>query len=87
MLLLGFNRREKIDVFSRDQYKLTQNSRYSKEVSIEELDRLQKLKPEFRHFISLFFGLDRDDYSEEDVTAIKTIESMTTIEREMELFP
>ena len=70
LLLLGFNRREKIDVFSRDQYKLSQNSRYSKEVSIEELDRLQKLKPELRHFISLFFGLDRDDYSEEDISEL-----------------
>ena len=34
------------------------------------MDRLQKLKPELRHFISLFFGLDRDDYSEEDISEL-----------------
>ena len=40
LLLLDFDRREKLDVFARDQYKFSQNSRYSKDVSVEELDRL-----------------------------------------------
>ena len=70
LLLLDFDRREKLDVFARDQYKFSQNSRYSKDVSVEELDRLQKLKPELQHFIQLFFGLDRDEYTEAEVAEL-----------------
>merc|ERR1711873_63514 len=70
LLLLDFDRREKLDVFARDQYKLSQNSRYSKDVSVEELDRLQRLKPELSHFIHLFFGLDRDEYTEDDIAEL-----------------
>merc|ERR1711923_496855 len=71
LLLLNFDRREKLDVFSRDQFKLTQNQRYVKDVSVEELDRLQRLKPELAHFISLFFGLDRDEYTEDDIIELE----------------
>ena len=39
-------------------------------MSIAELDRLQKLKPELKHFIELFFGLDKDDFTEEDVAEL-----------------
>ena len=70
LLLLDFDRREKLDVFAKDQYKLSQNSRYTKDVSITELDRLQKLKPELKHFIELFFGLDKDEYTEAEVAEL-----------------
>ena len=70
LLLLGFNRRDRVDVFAKDQYKLTQNSRYSKEVSLEELDRLQRLKPELKHFVELFFGFDRDDFTDQDIAEL-----------------
>ena len=57
LLLLQFNRRDRIDVFSRSQYKFQQNSRYQREISVEELDKLQQMKPELRHFIFFIFGL------------------------------
>ena len=57
LLLLNFNRRDSIDVFSNTQYKFQQNSRYNRNISIEELDKLQKLKPELSEFIFLFFWL------------------------------
>ena len=67
---MEFNRKDRIDVFAKDQYKLQQNSRYSKEISVAELERLQRLKPELKHFLELFFGFDRDDFTEQDIAEL-----------------
>ena len=67
---MGFNRRDRVDVFAKGQYKWTQNSRYSKEISVAELDRLQCLKPELKHFVELFFGFDRDDFTDQDIAEL-----------------
>ena len=68
--MLNFNRKEKIDVFANNQFKLQQNARYNKNISVEELDKLQRTKPELSEFIFLFFGLDRSDYTPEQITEL-----------------
>ena len=70
LLLLNFNRREKIDVFANTQFKLQQNARYNKNISVEELDKIQRWKPELSEFIFLFFGLDRGDYTPEQIAEL-----------------
>ena len=56
--------------FSATQYKLTQNSRYTKDLTLEEIDKLQKMKPELNEFICLFFGLDQGDFSAEQIAEL-----------------
>ena len=57
-------------MFSSTQYKFQQNARYSKNISIEELEKLQKCKPELSEFIFLFFGLDRADHTQEQIAEL-----------------
>ena len=61
LLLLNFQRKEWIDVFANTQFKLQQNARYNKNISVEDLDKLQRTKPELSEIIFLFFGLDCND--------------------------
>ena len=67
LLLLNFRRKERVDVFASTQFKLQQNARYKKNITIEELDKLQHTKPELSEFIWLFFGIDRSDYTEDQI--------------------
>ena len=77
LLLLNFRRKERVAVFASTQFKLQQNARYKKNISIEELDKLQHTKPELSEFIWLFFGIDRNDFTEEQISELdKRLESL-----------
>ena len=51
LYLLEMKRREKIDVFSRETVKFSQNSRYEKALTVEKLDKMQQAPVELRYFI------------------------------------
>ena len=57
-------------MFASTQFKLQQNARYIKNISIEELDKIQKCKPVLSEFIFLFFGLDRGDYTPDKIAEL-----------------
>ena len=71
LYLLEMKRRERIDVFSRETVKFSQNSRYEKALTVEELDKMQQAPVELRYFIKLFWGLDNPTFSQENIKEIK----------------
>ena len=70
VLLLSRRRKEKIDVFSKSQFKLTQNQRYEHQVTVEDMDRLSRLQPELAHFIYLFYGFDQAEFTPQDIAEL-----------------